>query len=89
MVEQRANAGTMVIGKYLYAFGGFQSQSYSQVGINSFERLDLTNPKAKWEIQHFSPGSNNLGEIACFYLHDLTQFLEELDLQNLPKNNIH
>ena len=25
MVEQRANAGTMVIGKYLYAFGGFQS----------------------------------------------------------------
>ena len=46
MVEQRANSGTMVIGKYLYAFGGFQSQSYSQVGINSFERLDLTNPKA-------------------------------------------
>ena len=75
MREHRANAGTMVIGKYLYAFGGFQTQSYGQVGVSSFERLDLSNPNAKWEMQEFSPGSIDLGKIACFYLFDLTDYL--------------
>ena len=28
MCDHRANAGTMVIGDYLYAFGGFQTQAY-------------------------------------------------------------
>ena len=46
MCETRANAGTMVIGDYIYAFGGFHSTSYGQEGLNSFERLDLTKPGA-------------------------------------------
>ena len=44
LVDHRANAGTAVIGNYLYAFGGFQTQPYGQVGVRSFERIDLTDP---------------------------------------------
>jgi len=44
MNEHRANAGSMVIGKYLYAFGGFQTQPYGQIGVDSIERVDITNP---------------------------------------------
>ena len=84
MCEQRANAGTMVVGKYLYAFGGFQTQHYGQVGVSSFERLDITNPAAKWEMQQFTPDSIDLGEIACFYLFDMTNYLKENATINDP-----
>jgi len=77
MCEQRANAGTMVIGNYLYAFGGFQSISYGQEGVNSFERIDLTREGAHWEMMTFSEGSQDMGKIACFYLSDITPFLHE------------
>ena len=77
MVEQRANAGTMVIGNYLYAFGGFQSITHGQEGVNSFERIDLSKPGAQWEIINFAQNSLELGKIACFYLSDITPFLNE------------
>lgn len=76
MCDHRANAGTVVIGKYLYVFGGFQTQSYGQVGVSSFERIDITDPKAHWEMQEFAPGSLGLGKIACFYLSDITDYLK-------------
>lgn len=45
--EHRANAGTYIVGDYLYAFGGFQlAGGYGQVGLNSVERLNLKAPKA-------------------------------------------
>ena len=50
MNEHRANSGSMVINNYLYAFGGFQTQSYGQIGVDTIERLDLRNPKATWKM---------------------------------------
>ena len=76
LCEQRANAGTMVIGDYLYAFGGFQTGSFGQVGVASYERLHLSNPDAKWEIQIFCEGSIEMGKVACFYLIDITNYLQ-------------
>ena len=76
MCEQRANSGTIVLGNYLYAFGGFQTMNYKQVGVRTFERLDLSKlPSAAWQMQEFSPDSIDLGQIACFYMSDITEYL--------------
>ena len=44
--------------------------------MSTFERIDITNPKAHWEMQEFAPGSLDLGKIACFYLSDITEYLK-------------
>ena len=88
MCEHRANAGTVVIGEYLYAFGGFQTQAYGQVGVDSFERIHLTQPGATWHIVEFSTDSIDLGKIACFYLSDITDYLKaNPDPQSLQKKD--
>ena len=88
MCETRANAGTMVIGEYLYAFGGFHSTAFGQEGLNSFERLDLKNPEAKWQMINFADGSSELGKIACFYLSDITPFLSDQREQGNIDNSV-
>ena len=77
MNEHRANAGSMVIGKYLYAFGGFQTQPYGQIGVDSIERIDVTNPKAMWQMQDLAHNSGALGKKACFYLIDISNYLKQ------------
>jgi len=49
MIQHRANAGTVIVNGYLYAFGGFQTvDGYGQVGLDSLERLNISDPKAHW-----------------------------------------
>ena len=77
MNEHRANSGSMVINKYLYAFGGFQTQSYGQIGVDSIERLDLKDPKGTWKMVKLATNSGALGKKACFYLIDISEFLKK------------
>lgn len=77
MIQHRANAGTVIVNGYLYAFGGFQTvDGYGQVGLDSLERLNISDPKAHWQMVDLVEGSIDLGKMACFYLSDITGFLK-------------
>ena len=71
------NSVSMVIGQWLYAFGGFQTQPYGQIGVDSIERLDITDYDGKWMMQDLAYNSGALGKKACFYLIDISNYLKQ------------
>ena len=73
--ESRANSGCVVIDKYLYVFGGFQSQPAGQVTINSIERLDISGNLQSWEVWSLKSSPSQLNKQASFYMMDLTSYL--------------
>ena len=73
--ESRANAGCVIIDKYLYVIGGFQSITTGQVTIGSIERLDLSSNLSSWEAWSLKSSSNQLHKQASFYMMDLTSYL--------------
>lgn len=84
MNESRSNPGTMISEGYLFAFGGFQTtSSHGQIGLATWEKLNLRDKNAVWESCSFAPGSDSIGEKACFYLADVTRhFSESQDLKS-------
>lgn len=66
LIEKRANAAVFAIeNEYLYAFGGFYTQSSAFFGMDTIERLNFKTNSNTWEKFHISSGSIPFPRIGC------------------------